>query len=346
MLQNIKLENFRNHAKKEFELAQITVFIGKNGVGKSNILEAVSLLSFCKSFREENKRNLISYDADFARVVGGELEVFIQKEPIALYKAKSRGVFRRKVDFIGLMPAVIFSPETMAIITGGPKERRRFLDAMISQVDRDYLLALISFEKVKEQRNSLLQNIAKGFGREDELDYWDEKFVEHASTILAKRNQAISFFNQRLSQLYETISGLPKQALEINYIQTLTTEIKDNLSANRRREIASGRSLFGPHRDDIIINLNSHNMANYASRGEIRSGVLALKIAEINYLEQNHPNHQIKPILLLDDIFSEFDKDRRSYLGKLIQGYQTIITTTDEEFLSPDLKTLSKVIRL
>ncbi|MEI6499097.1 MAG: DNA replication and repair protein RecF [bacterium] len=346
MLTHIKLENFRSHLRAEFDLGEVTVFLGANGAGKSNVLEAITLLAFCKSFREEDKKSLIHFDADYARIVAGEMEIFIQKSPTSIFKAKNKGLFSKKVDFIGLLPTVVFSPETLSIIAGGPKERRRFLDVMIGQVDREYLLTLINFEKVKEQRNSLLQKLAKGQGAASELDYWDTKFLEYARLIIAKRQEVISSLNQSLSNFYSEISGDADQELQLNYTTTLTPEIIDDIHSIRAREIASGRSQFGPHRDDFKVVLNSRNMANYASRGEVRSAILSLKITEICFLEKSLKNTDKKPILLLDDIFSEFDEDRRHHLDKLIEGYQTIITTTDEIFLSPTLRQKAVVIRL
>lgn len=346
MLTSLKLENFRNHKRAEFILGDVTVFIGPNGAGKSNILEAITLLAFCKSFREEDKKSLIGYDADFARIVSGELEIFIQKTPTSIFKAKEKGIFRRKVDFIGLLPTVVFSPETLSIITGGPKERRRFLDAMISQVDREYLLRLVAFEKVKEQRNSLLQRLSKGIGAQSELEYWDQKFLEYAKAIIDRRKEVTEVLNQSLSDFYSDISGDKDQKLLIEYTTTLTPEIIGDIQAIRAREIGSGRSQFGPHRDDFRVILNNHNMANYASRGEVRSAILSLKVAEIGFLENSLKDKSKKPILLLDDVFSEFDEDRRYHLDKLISGYQTIITTTDEIFLSPALKERAVVVKL
>jgi DNA replication and repair protein RecF len=328
MLRHLKLENYRNHCKFELVLDKVTVLVGKNGVGKSNVLEAISVLSSCRSFREEDKRNLVNSDCAFGRVQGDNLEVFIQKEPISLMKVKENGIIKKQSAFVGLLKSVVFSPETMALATGSPKIRRKFLDLMVSQKDRDYLASLIDYEKIKVQRNSLLQRIRDGAAYEDELDFWDEGLVKEGKAITKKREQAISFLNNCIGEIYRNISGVSTDSLDITYQKAL--ENLDLLKENHQKEIWQGRTLFGPHRDDFLINLNNRSAASFASRGEARSVILALKMGELKFLD----NEENEPILLLDDVFSEFDEIRRSHLGKLISDYQTVITTTDKGYLS------------
>ena len=351
MLKHISLENFRNHKKLELDLDKITVIVGKNGIGKTNILESLVVLSFCRSFRDEDKKNLINYESDFARIKGDDLEVFFSRTPRLILRAKERGVNRKLSEFIGLLPSVIFSPETMSIITGAPAERRRFLDMMISQIDREYLEDLIRYKKIRTQRNNLLQRIARQEAAESELGFWDVELAKTGESIIKKRKKVIETFNKDLHKYYSEISDKKGDMLIVNFVENFEGDLLSNLRQNRSREIAYGGTIFGPHRDDLIFNLNNFNMSNFASRGEIKSAILALKISELEYLKNNSKNERIRsgeqsPIILLDDIFSEFDPDRRFHLGRLILKYQTVITATEREHLSPELLETAKIIEL
>ena len=352
MLRNLTLENFRSHKKYNLDLDKTTVLVGLNGVGKTNVLEAVSLIAHGRSFREDDKRNLINFDEEFARVVGDDLEVFITHTPRLKTLGKIRGVGRRITEFIGMQPAVVFSPETIDIIVGAPLQRRRFLDIMISQVDKEYLRALSSYTKVRRQRNKLLQSIATGEADQSELVFWDSELVEHAKIITKRRIEVLWSFNKELKRLYVEISGDEASDFEIRYINKSGDDLKLKLEESRAREIAYGATIYGPHRDDLEFRLNTKNMANYASRGELRSAILALKIAELNFLDKAVKmdtlrwEGDVSPILLLDDIFSEFDQKRREHLGKIILQFQTLITTTEKEHLSSDLIKKAKIVEL
>lgn len=352
MINELKLENYRNYSKFELELERTTILVGLNGAGKTNILEAVGLLSFGRSFREEDKKNLVKFDADYARINGDELELYLQKNPRLLFAAKERGVKKKLADFIGTLLTVVFSPETIETITGSPAQRRRFLDVMISQVEKEYLLALSAYNKVRKQRNHLLARIGAGEASEGELKFWDGELVKSAEIINAKRADAVGFINKILPDLYANISGEKKEELKIVYHCKSGDDLAAKLAENWRREVAYGATIYGPHRDDLEFYLSTRNMANFASRGEIRSAILALKVAELEFLEK-HVNDRAdreekyaSPILLLDDIFSEFDPLRREHLGNLILKYQSLVTTTEKEHLSKELIKSAKIIEL
>lgn len=350
MLKKLKLTNFRNHKSLEIELKKTTVILGPNGVGKSNILEAVSLLSFCRSYREENKNNLIAWEQDYTRVVADEYELAISVKPKKQFILKYRGVSYKKSDFIGLFLAVVFSPETLNIITSGPKERRRFLDIMISQTDHAYLRALIEYEKVRKQRNGLLEMIRQGRSDESELTFWDTELTKYGQVIVEIRKKAEGEINKKISVLYQEISGGDEE-VRVNYKTNVGSDFTGSLVRNRRLEIAVGHTMFGPHRDDLLFLLDNKEASNFASRGELRSVVLALKFFELDFLTEHtsvlKKNSEIAgPLLLLDDVFSEFDQKRRSHLFKLIEKYQTIITTTDKEYLSEAVLENCEIINL
>lgn len=348
MLKKIKLENFRSHKKFELELERTNLIIGPNGAGKTNILEAFSVLSFCRSFRMDDKKNIINMDSEYCRAVGDELEIFMSRYPRLILKAKIKGSPRKLSDFIGYLPAVVFSPETVSIITGAPGDRRRFLDIMISQVDKGYLVALSNFKKIRQQRNCLLQNISKGLNSASELSFWDKEFCRESEIILKKRGESVNFLNEQMPQIYQEISDDKKDILNLTYINNFEGDLMGCLERGRARDIAYGGTISGPHRDDLGFILNTQNMANFASRGELKSAILALKVSELSYLEKNHNEERGggKPILLLDDIFSEFDPKRRDHLAKLILKYQSVITTTERGNVPEELLKSAKITEL
>ncbi|PIU24026.1 hypothetical protein COT12_03260 [Candidatus Berkelbacteria bacterium CG08_land_8_20_14_0_20_39_8] len=350
MLKYLSLVNYRNHSKFNLQLAEITILIGKNGVGKTNVLEAVGLLSSCRSFRGDNRLNLIRFDNDFCRVnaelilddkTKSSLEIFIQQSPRLSFQAKERGIKRKVADFIGILPSVIFSPESLNIIVGEPKERRRFLDVIISQKDHVYLRALQDYKKVLSQRNGLLKMIADGQAGEDQLDFWDDELAATAKIITVARKQAVGKFSKFLSDFYRTISGSKKSSINLIYRAKGDGNFSEKLLARRSIDIAAGLTTSGPHRDDLQFKLDSLEAEKYASRGELRSIILALKMAELKYLENGS-----KPILLLDDIFSEFDADHQAHLYDLIKNYQTVLTTTGRQHLSKELLTKALIIEV
>ncbi len=341
MLHHLTLINYRNHSKFDLDLSEITVLVGKNGIGKTNILESIGLLSSCRSFRGDNRLELIKFDNDYTRVVADDLEIFIQRTPRLIFQVKDRGIKRKVADFVGTLPSVVFSPESLAIITGEPKERRRFLDIVICQKDHKYLRGLQDYKKVLSQRNNLLKLISDGRASADQLDFWDKELVAAAKIITDGRDQAISDFSQHLVRFYRTISGQKKASIEIIYFAKAGADFAAKLKTKRGIDIAAGLTTSGPHRDDLQFILNNLEAEKYASRGELRSIVLSLKMAELKYLE-----HGVKPILLLDDIFSEFDGDHRRHLYQLIKNYQTVLTTTDREHLSPLLLTNATVVEV
>lgn len=348
MLKHISLENFRSHRKYDLDLGHTNILIGPNGAGKTNILEAFSVLSFCRSFRMDDKKNIINIKSEYCRVVGDDLEVFMSRYPRLILKVKIKGTPKKLSDFIGYLPAVVFSPETVSIITGAPGDRRRFLDIMISQVDKEYLIALSNIKKIRQQRNSLLQNIAKNLNSPNELAFWDKEFCRESQIILDKRGESIKFLNDSIPQIYKEISDNNKDKFSLNYINNFEGDLMENMERGRARDIAYGGTIYGPHRDDLVFLLNNQNMANFASRGELKSAILAIKMVELLYLEKNRnaERDSEKPILLLDDIFSEFDPKRRDHLAKLILQYQSVITVTERGHVPNELLKEANIIEI
>ena len=347
MIKNLVLTNFRNHKSYSIDFADITIFIGKNGIGKTNILEAVWMLADGRSWRTKSDLEVILWNEDFAKISADDkMELVLQKNSEMKPPPKTlkiNGVKHRLIDLFGKMPAILFSPEEIQMISGAPNLRRRFLDICLAQVDRKFALALLDYTRVLKGRNKLLSLIKHGKGKPDELDFWDEKLAIIGTYIIKKRKVLIKFFNQNLSQTYQEISGKSEE-LKLTYKGTVEEDrFLEYLIASRENEINQELTTHGPHRDDFIINLNSKSLAETGSRGEFRSAVLSLKILELKYLQEQIDE---KPILLLDDIFSELDSERRVHLAKIVSNQQTIITTTDLDHIDKKLRDKAKIVEL
>lgn len=352
MIPLLKLTNFRSHKNLELKLAKSNLILGANGAGKTNILESIALMSYCRSFREEDKKNLINIESDYARINIEDLEMFLGRLPRFCLRTRQNGVNIKLADFVGKIPSVILSPESIFIITGPKKERRRFLDIMISQVNREYLLDLIEYKKIQKQRNSLLEKINKREAGQDELTFWDDEFVKISNKITKQRSDAVKQINTGISRIYQDVSGRKEDDLKIEYLQNYAGELGECLKRNLSREIGAKLTLFGAHRDDMEFKLNNMKMNNYASRGELKSAILALKMMELAYLlekkKNRHENGELlgEPILLLDDIFSEFDQSRKDHLSKLILQYQSVVTTTEVENIPKELADKANIIEI
>jgi len=354
MIKTLALTNFRNHKNYALNFNNITILIGPNGIGKTNIIEAIWLLASGRSWRTNHDLEAICWGEDFAKIVGKikkegkekSLELILQREASGIKQNKTvkiNGVKKRLIELLGETPAVLFSPEAIQMIDGPPLLRRRFLDIMLSQVDKKYALCLLDFIKILKGRNRLLFYIKIGNSKEDELEFWDEKFIALSKYLINRRKEAMDFFNQKVGETYQLISG-KKEDLYLEYRSSVEPgKIKDYLIASRRREIEQAITLAGPHRDDFEIILDERDITKFGSRGEYRSTVLALKMLELEFLAGEKEE---RPVLLLDDIFSELDKERRMHLASIVSGQQTIITTTDLDHIEKSLIDKAKLVEL
>ncbi|HLD96562.1 MAG TPA: DNA replication and repair protein RecF [Patescibacteria group bacterium] len=342
LIKKISLENFRSYPKKEFEFKEgVNLVVGPNTAGKSNLLEAVFLIAFGKSPRADLDREMVRGEEKLgfvrAIVTGSDdrdLEVVLTETG---KRFRVNGVARRLADFSQHFHVVLFSPEDLNLVTGNPDLRRRFIDFALGSVDPRYARASTEFDQVRKRRNQLLEQINKGFASEEELGFWDAKFLEHGVLLQDKRKEFFDEINQELGT----------EEMELGYQPSgLTAE---RLLEYRPREIAAETSLIGPHRDDFEffgVNQSDNqpvNLSSFGSRGEQRRAVLALKEAELRFAEKKIEN---RPVLLLDDIFSELDEENRARVFDLIGDGQTIITTTDLNHIPVSLQKGLSVIRL
>lgn len=340
-LRRISLRNFRNHTDTQLHFASnISVFTGGNGEGKTNILEAVFYLTSGRSYRTARDSELLRWgEDDFA--VKAEVEQRGGKSLIEIYysgaqnakKIKVGGVEHKKLsDLIGKVNAVIFAPEDLYLIKGGPAERRRFLDFAASQASPQYFFYLQKYHHVLQQRNRLLKLIAMERSKPDALEVWDEQLVEYADQVTNRRLRIMEAFQAILKPVHARLTD-NGEAIRIDYLPSVEAGIgyaaglRTKLKAARRDELARGYTLHGPHRDDFVLTVNGVDARVYASQGQQRTAVLSLKLAEVEFIRQEREEY---PILLLDDVMSELDDRRRVFLLQYVENrLQTLITSTN-----------------
>ncbi len=348
MLKSITLQNFRNYQAEEFKFnGDTTVIIGPNTSGKTNLIEAIFLLSTGKSFRTDKDTQMISFREDLARVKGmvdeTSLEVMITNGQLGgqtsqFKKFLVNGVVKRRIDFVENFPAVLFSPEDLEIIVDSPSLRRKFLDNVLEQVDREYRQAVVSYTKGLRQRNALLENTREtGIRNEKQFEYWDNLIIEFGEKITKKREELIEFINNEAKDIFDFAAFYDKSIIS-----------KARLLQYKEAEVASGVTLVGPHRDDFSVSMfnntrkTTHDIKFYGSRGQQRLAILQLKILELLFIEKRLGQ---RPILLLDDIFSELDEGHIKLILEMMGLQQTIITTTHKEFIPSKVLNKMQVIR-
>jgi len=344
VIRSLSLKNFRNFSDLEVTFSEsLTVFIGKNGSGKTNILEGIRFLSISRSFRTTRDSYVIRWGEEYARILG-EIEADKQKKQCMAYvEQKNRRVSkkefqvnkisRKAVEMLGEVLTVLFTPEDIDLITAPPRERRRYLDMLLCQIDAKYCFALMEYKKILKNRNKILSDLQKGRSSEDLLELWDDKLIERGLEITKRREVLISYFNTVLSKMYQKMSGNTVDTLSLDFSPTVESDedsFRDLLAIKRTHEIYVGHTLLGPHRDDFTFLLNEKDIAFCGSRGEFRTTILALKQAELKYVEEVRGE---KPLLLLDDVLSELDAERQQQLFSMTKNRQTCITTTDSESL-------------
>jgi DNA replication and repair protein RecF len=337
-LKQLKLTNFRNYSELNLNFDdRPTILLGNNAVGKSNMLESIYFLSTTKSQRVETEAELIKEGENFSLVSADledtNLEIGLQNiEGQFSKRVKVNGVPRRVVDFVGNLPAVIFYPSDINIVTGPPSLRRWHLDLGLAQVDSEYKKFLTLFEQVVTNRNRILKRIREGEGGLDELTYWTQELIKDGQVISKKRRTFFEFIT-RLEK--------PLGNFEFKYHESvLSTERLDQYSS---REIAAANTLIGPHRDDFTLDLNGKHLAHFGSRGEQRTSTLAFKLAQLEYMAQILGT---RPILLLDDVFSELDAKHRGAILEIVGQQQTIIATVELEHIPKKFLNSARVLKV
>ena len=347
-LHSISITQFKNYSNRSLQFNERIIGIcGNNGVGKTNLLDAVHYLCFTKSYFTRDLLNIQNGQQGFR--INGEFELNGKKEkPVCILRETGKKEFsvnespyEKFSEHIGRYPCVIIAPDDIQIITDGSEERRRFLDALLSQIDRDYLQHLINYNKVLLQRNSLLKSFYEtGNKNLSLLDVLDEQLIKPGEYIFEKRKQFLLSFLPRVKKLYAEIARQEEET-ELHYQSELNQcTFTELLHLNRQRDIVAQRTTGGIHRDDLVFNLNGQLFKNIASQGQRKSLLFALKLAETDVLKENKG---FAPLLLLDDVFEKLDEDRIANLLRRVcieNIGQVFITDTNEERLSEHLDEL------
>ena len=341
-INKIKLQNFRNYNEQEINLNKsINVFYGDNAQGKTNILEAIFLCTFGKSFRTNKEKELIKLGKDNANVIieyekkdrDGKISISISDKKQILVN----GIKIKKLsELLGNINIVIFTPDDINILKGGPALRRRFLDMMIGQLKPNYVYTLNMYIKTLEQRNNYLRQIKEENKPENLLDIWDEKLIEYADIIYKYRKEFIDKIKKKINIIHKKITD-EKEEINIQYISNCESkEVYSELLKQRRKlDIIKGFTTKGIHRDDFEIYINNKELSIYGSQGQNRTAILSLKLSELQVI---YNEIEEEPILLLDDFMSELDINRRKNFLNNINNTQVIITCAEKiEFLKENV---------
>ena len=348
-IKSIKLTNVRNWSEKNFDFSDRVLIYGPNAQGKTNILESLYMLATTRSFKGKDAE-IIKKEADFMKVYGviesdkdREVEILVKRSPLKLEKEfRIEGRKRPSIDFVGEFSAIIFSPEEINVLTGPPEGKRRYLSFTLGQKDREYLFDLLNYKKILRHRNELLKRADLGTIK-DEIDIWDQSLSEYGQKIIEKRKKLTHFINERFSEYYDNLTG-QQVVMEFRYLPAMWGEdLKESLFNSREKDINERTTTVGPHRDTWEVFLNDMDVAKYCSRGELRTVLLALKLCERDHFLSKDEN---PPVVLLDDVFSELDDQRRKYLLEAFKGSQLIMTTTDLDHLDKEFKESTQLLEI
>lgn len=338
-LKSLQLANFKNYEDLEIDFIEgINCFVGKNGSGKTNVLDAVHYLSVCKSYLNPIDRQNIHFGSTFFSIRGewelNQKEVTIHcavKEGAKKVVRRNKKEYEKLAEHIGQFPVVIISPYDRDLIIEGSEFRRKWIDSIISQFDRNYLDDLQRYGKVLIQRNALLKNMFEHrlFDQES-IDVWDHQLIDLGNKIYARRKDFLVEFIPIFQKHYNEI-GLVEEQVHLEYRSHLNEgSFSDMLKANARKDAITQFTNVGIHKDDLIFTIKSHPIKKFGSQGQQKSFAIALKLAQYEWLKQ-HLN--VKPVLLLDDIFDKLDEERVGKLMDLVSTdffNQVLVTDTDE----------------
>lgn len=346
-IRKLNLTNFRNYETAELEFSPLTnIIYGNNAQGKTNILEAVYLFAQGKSHRAKTDKELVRFDADFAglaiefedsrREHTGKMQILKNGRKAVRINHVNISKLSQLMNYLNV---VMFSPEDLNMVKGSPNIRRRFTDSAISQLYPSYLAALTEYNKVLNQKNSLLRTGRNGGNIKQTLWIWNEQLAGTAVKIMRARREFTEIIAETAKTIQQDISG---ETLGVRYLPNIRVEditkeaIYDYLNDRVDRETDAASSLYGIQRDDIWISVDDREAKLFASQGQQRTAALSLKIAQSDYINSVKGEY---PVLLLDDIMSELDITRRMYLSERIRDKQVLITSTDTDLAGKDTKT-------
>ncbi|MCY4404583.1 MAG: DNA replication/repair protein RecF [Candidatus Poribacteria bacterium] len=367
-LERLCLRNFRNYKECDITFhSPVTLIVGKNAMGKTNLLESLYFLCTGESHRANSTIELIRHTSEGFALTGYFRSDKSPGLPVRLdavkprqgaFRLKTDGVLQRKrSDWIGKFKVVVFSPESLEIVKGSPTFRRRWLDLLLSQLNREYLEELQRYRDILQHRNALLKRISIGKGPINEISVWDGLLLESGVALIGARHTALAKLSSVVENTHLSLTGgrerlllhytpgLDIASIELSDITYLSDSFGEALARARGDELRRGVTLVGPHRDDFTLDLETLNgnethlhetARTYASQGQCRTIALALKLAELEFIREDTG---VAPLFLLDDVLSELDVKRREYLLAYLQvvAAQTVITATDKDVMGDEL---------
>jgi len=370
-LNHLKLVNFRNYDVLDIETERrAIILVGDNAQGKTNFLEAIYLLAITKSFRLRSDLDLIGEKEDFSRIEAegmGRKQGF--KIEVVLKRSRKRGNAQKIIKLNGQMApvrtilgaflAVLFCPEDINLIKAVPSARRRFLDIVACKVSPTYCETLMEYNKILKNRNQVLLRINKGVGSHEELIFWNTELTRKGSFIIKFRQDMAQKLDSLAKIYYNKIAKgggetVPGAELSLHYLpsfhispkldeEAINLRFRGELLKKEEMEISRQQTLSGPHRDDFSFILGRKNIVFEGSRGEFRSAILSLKLSELDFLEEGLEE---RPVLLLDDVFSELDGDRKKHVAAQVKKQQTFIAITDIKEIPPSISKEALILKV
>lgn len=336
-IEALSLVNFRNYARLDLHFSpSLNIIYGNNGLGKTNIIEAIYYLSLTKSYRVNNEKFLVKKNEN-NMIVKGKIyrRDMISYQEIDICKGERVVKINDNTntligDYITRFVVIMFNPRDTRLIDDAPAERRKMLNMEISKIHKDYLLFLTNYNKILKQRNFYIRSMyINGNRTNDFLEILTKKLVEYGLYIAKMREEFINSINQVIGDVYQSIFGSGK--LQVKYASVYKNKSKDELlkkyQTSFQKELEIGKTLFGIHHDDLVFMLDNEVLKDFGSEGQRKNAVLSFKMAEVKIINEIKGEY---PVLILDDLFSELDKDKAGNLVKMLDfGVQTFITTTD-----------------
>ena len=348
----LELSNFRNYSKLKINFSpSINIIYGKNGSGKTNIVEAIYVLGLTKSFRNINEKNLILKEKEQSKIKGiikskskNKYEVDITKE------GKKVLINNNKInllsDYISRIPIIVFSPDDLRLLKDTPIIRRKFLNIELSFYNKEYLKNIACYNKLLKQRNSYLkQSYINSNNRSDYLNILTEKLYDYGLDIFKERKEFLNYINDHINDYYKKIAK--EGFLSVKYVSNFNEDkikMLDNYKKHYQKELNFGKTLLGVHLDDIEFFLDNNKVKEWASEGQLKNIIVSLKLVELQLLYEKNGFY---PILILDDLFSELDKEKINNIIKLLPvDSQIFITTTELSKVKKSIKENSKLIKV
>jgi len=354
-IKRLVTENFRNLGNLDLPFDQdFVVFVGRNGIGKTSVLEAIYYSSLLLAFPPARTWEQISFDSDYFRITlqvdGKKMEYYYGKKEEKRYLRSQSidGLKKKSSEFWGVLPCVSFLPQDLNLLLLSPSLRRDYLDEILLQTDRGYGSTLSDFNKTLTQRNELLFQITEGAAGVKELDFWDEKLFHLATTITERRQGLAEHINRDLEKIYFE-NTQSKNGIKFKYNPSVKVFLNEENrllpDSLRTRDLRAGRTTWGPQLDDwTVLDENDRKISHYFSRGEQRSVMICLKLKEFSYIKESLGR---KPVLLLDELFAELDSERKEFIAKnLPAGTQVFVTTTSLDELPEAFVKKAQVLQL